>query len=180
MKKYVELFKYIKEQTGKGSKERKIEMFKKLKDDKLLFEMLSMAFNDEVKTGLGKAKANKKVKVAPNIIIKSMAELMHYVETHATGTDQDIANVQYFLNTLEEDEKELVVSIITKQLKIGISKELNDVFDKPIVVVPIAQKGENAKDHKAFFIGKKLYRCSKSFYKTISTFLKSIYKTILQ
>ena len=157
MEKYVELFKYIKEQTGKGSKERKIEMFKKLKDDKLLFEMLSMAFNDEVKTGLGKAKVNKKVKVAPNIIIKNMAELMHYVEAHATGTDQDIANVQYFLNTLEEDEKELVVSIITKQLKIGISRELNDVFDKPIVVIPIAQKGENAKDHKAFFIGKKLY-----------------------
>lgn len=157
MKKYVDLFNEIIEQKGKGSKERKIQLVKDNKDDKTLFEILLVAFNDRYKTGLGTAKVNKKVKVAPNIIINDIVGLLHYVTTHSTGTDQDIANIQYYLDKLSEEEKDLVKKIITKSLKLGVSRELNGIFSQDIVIVPVAQKGENAKDFYHVIEGKLIY-----------------------
>lgn len=147
MKKYVKLFKDVQEQKGKGSKERKVELMTAHKTDKTLIEILLVAFNDNVKTGLKKAKLNKPVKLAPNIVIDCIVGLLHYVQMHFTGTDQDIANIQYYLAKLEDDEKELVSKIITKELKIGLSKELNDIFEMEIVVILLAQKGFNVKDY---------------------------------
>lgn len=90
--------------------------------NKLFTAMLNLLYNDFIRTGLAIKKVRKVVKVEPNVQINNIKDAMVYVATHKTGSDQDIANIQFFINQAESDEhREFLEELFTKTYKCGIT-----------------------------------------------------------
>ena len=107
----------------------KMDYLKENKDNERLKNILYYAFNPFIVFGISSKKLNKKVSVEPNLKTNDLIEILKYLEKNNTGTDQIIANVQYFLDTQDEKYREILESIITKSLTIGINeKNLNKIW----------------------------------------------------
>src|SRR5690606_25281077 len=67
-----------------------------------------------------------------NIGIKSIEELIAYLKKNNSGRDLDIAIINSFIKSIDdEDTKEVVKQIVTKDLKVGITeKTINKVYGK--------------------------------------------------
>lgn len=86
----------------------------------------------------------------------SLSYLLHYFDTHSTGSDSDIAFVQFYAYMLAsqsdiefEEAISFIYSVITKSLKIGIDvKTVNKVYGKnfiPTLDVMLGTSIENVK-----------------------------------
>lgn len=96
-------------------------------DEKRLIEL---TLNPLVAFGIGRKSIGKKVDSPVVQMFPDLLSLCLYLESRDGITDEDIANVQYFLSTIPVPSlREFCASIITKQIRIGItSKTLNKLL----------------------------------------------------
>ena len=119
----------------------------KQNENNILFkEVLKFLLDPMVVTGISQKKINKEINPIPlgvnlcDLISKSSAEtlkdLLNYVKEHNTGTDIDIAYIQFYIKYLTDNEiiRLFLKSIITKSLKLGIDvKTANKVYGKDFI-----------------------------------------------
>ena len=107
----------------------KIDYLKENKENERLKQILYYTFNMLDVFGISSKKLNKEVKVNPNFKTEDLVELLKHLKENNTGTDQEIANVQYFINNQNIKYKQLLENIISKSLTIGINaKNINKVW----------------------------------------------------
>lgn len=107
----------------------KIEYLKENKDNERLKEILYYTFNMLDVFGISSKKLHRDVKVEPNFKTQDLVELLKHLKENNTGTDQEIANVQYFINNQNKKYKQIIEDIISKSLTIGINaKNINKVW----------------------------------------------------
>jgi len=95
---------------------------------------LNYLLNPFVITGISKKKMIKPVEKEPAVILGSFFEVMEYLLINNTGTDQDIANIQAFLNEQDDELRNFYEAIITKTARIGCdTKSVNKVFGKDFI-----------------------------------------------
>src|SRR5690606_27934099 len=128
------IVKIIKELQADSSRTGKEEILKRSKDNNLFRSILKFVYNPFIVTGISTKKLNKKVSVniPDNIGIKSIEELIAYLKKNNSGRDLDIAIINSFIKSIDdEDTKEVVKQIVTKDLKVGITeKTINKVYGK--------------------------------------------------
>ena len=119
----------------------------KQNENNILFkEVLKFLLDPMVVTGISQKKINKEINPIPlgvnlcDLISKSSAEtlkdLLNYIKEHNTGTDIDIAYIQFYIKYLTDNEiiRLFLKSIITKSLKLGIDvKTANKVYGKDFI-----------------------------------------------
>ena len=107
----------------------KIDYLKENKENERLKQILYYTFNMLDVFGISSKKLHREVKIEPNFKTEDLVELLKHLKENNTGTDQDIANVQYFINNQNEKYKQLLEDIISKSLTIGINaKNINKVW----------------------------------------------------
>ena len=112
-----------------NSKIEKESILAKYKDNQNFKAVLNFVFNPFVLSGLSDKKINKKVDCVVTKQFNSILEVMLYLKENNTGTDEVIANVQYFLNNHDEPLKEFYIEILTKTLKLGCNATtINKVY----------------------------------------------------
>jgi DNA ligase 1 len=126
--------KIIKELQNESSRNGKEAILKRNEDNDLFRYILTFVYNPFIVTGISTKKLNKKVTANLEIdsIPKSIDELLRYLKRNNSGRDVDIARIHAFLHTIEdEDTKEVVRQIVSKDLKVGITeKTINKVYGK--------------------------------------------------
>ena len=114
-------FEYLKNCT---KKQDKINCLKEYSDDTLFTYVLEFLMNTHKKTGISNSKLNKNLS-NKDIRIKyaeSLPELIEYVVTNNSGSDEDILTVQCFINNLSNATLQRFVSeLITKKYKCGVT-----------------------------------------------------------
>lgn len=132
LKKYITVMEELKNEPGRIAKEN---LLKKYEDVEGLKEIFQFVFNPLIVTGLAKRKIEKNVTLPHSIDISTIREAMTFVKDNNTGNDKVIATIQNYLNKLETDEeRELVKSILVKDLPIGLSRTtLNKVYGKDFI-----------------------------------------------
>jgi DNA ligase 1 len=131
----LDLFSIINDIAITSSKKGKEEIIARFKNDDYLKAIFKFVYDPYIVSGLAKKKIEKKVSIEPNQTFWSLYELLYYLEDNNSGSDQVIANVQGFINSLSlTTDKVLIKSIVTKDLKIGIThKTLNKVYGKDFI-----------------------------------------------
>lgn len=149
---------------------RKKELLSWQKDNDTLKDILYFVFNPYIRTGIGCAKLNKienpeYINIEPGQTIQSM---FTYLIHNNTGRDHDICYVCNFINAMVHNEiqqqrfKEILSSIFTKNLKLGIStKSIHKVWPNliPGFGVQLACKWQDNIDYlkgKYIFVTEKL------------------------
>ena len=142
--------KFVDEIQQNNSRNYKLDVLKKYKDDLNIRVYLDFIYNPYKITGISEKKLYKEIWMESEEIT-SMYELMDYLLAHNTGRDEDICKVQQFKDLLDVDYYELFDAIITKSLTLGVdvlsinkcmgnfiptfSVQLaNKYFDKPEIV----------------------------------------------
>lgn len=125
-------FKEVVEKLQKTQKRtEKEEILHQIKDNDAIKDIFYFIYNPYILTGISKKKINKKITKIINFNLHEKEELQDifkYLYINNTGKDDDILKVQYFIKNNEE-YSDLLTSIFTKDLKIGItSTTLNKVF----------------------------------------------------
>lgn len=137
-----------KELQNTSSTIEKQNILKRYEGNELFKEILKFLLDNQVVTGISKKKIDKKIEPTNlninllEVTTKSSAsnfeDLLNYVKEHNTGTDIDIAYVQFYIKFLFEDEelRQFLKSIITKSLKLGIDvKTVNKVYGEDFIPV---------------------------------------------
>lgn len=125
-----------------GRKEKEQLLFQ-YKDNDIIKDIFHFIFNPYITTGISKKKFQKQVNIEFNYELDNLINVIHYLIIHNSGKDIDVANIQYYVNNNYE-YKDLIQSIVTKDLKIGIQPiTLNKIFGKgfiPTFDVMLAEK----------------------------------------
>lgn len=130
MEKIVDIFSDLKNESSRTGKE---DILKKHEDNKLFLKVLKFVYNPYIVTGISSKKIKKKITDNYDVHIPiTITGLMNYLEENNSGRDVDIYVVQQCLNQLKtKEEKDLLTSIATKNLKVGITeKTINKVYGK--------------------------------------------------
>lgn len=140
------LYNTCKELQNTSSTIEKQNLLKLYENDKLFTEILKFLLDPMIVTGISKKKINKTInpmslnislhEVTSNSLEENLKNLLNYVKEHNTGTDIDIAYVQFYVKFLSEDEdiRQFLKSIITKSLKLGVDvKTVNKVYGKNFI-----------------------------------------------
>lgn len=99
-------------------------------DNELFKQCLVFLLDSNIVTGIKDSKLKKvnPAYVAQKATVKfdTFPELMTYLMTHNTGTDNDIANVKGFIydHPLPDDEFEFYVQMVTKKFRLGCDKKI--------------------------------------------------------
>ena len=133
----IEQYKILEKIKNTSSNNEKQAILEKNKDNELLKEILKFVYNPYFKTGLSSKKIKKKITpteyrllLQPN---NSITYIFDYLKDHNTGTDQDIAHVQWYIRNYSEGCPEIVEEILTQNLKIGMTaKSINKVWNNLI------------------------------------------------
>jgi len=175
------LYNIFKELQNTSSTIAKQNLLKQHENDELFKEILKFLLDNQIVTGISKKKIDKKIKptnlnislleITTKSFIDIFNDLLNYVKEHNTGTDIDIAYVQFYIKFLAEDEelRQFIKSIITKSLKLGVDiKTVNKVYGKdfiPVLNVMLGTSIEKCKIPKDtyFYISQKL-NGSRCFY----------------
>lgn len=142
------LYSIFKELQNTSSTIAKQNLLKQHENNELFKEILKFLLDNQIVTGISKKKIDKKIKptnlniglleITTKSFIDIFNDLLNYVKEHNTGTDIDIAYVQFYINFLAENEelRQFVKSIITKSLKLGVDiKTVNKVYGKDFIPV---------------------------------------------
>lgn len=142
--------------------------------DNILFrEVLVFLFDKNIITGISSKKINKSVSTSYEYQDKepyTLSKLLDYFEVHNTGSDADIAYVQFYRNKLALQEVEelyqevidFVSDIVTKSIRLGIDvTTINKIYGKnfiPTFDIMLGTSIENVKipDGTYFYISQKL------------------------
>lgn len=133
----IEQYKILEKIKNTSSNNEKQAILEKNKDNELLKEILKFVYNPYFRTGLSSKKIKKKIApteyrllLQPN---NSITYIFDYLKDHNTGTDQDIAHVQWYIRNYSEGCPETVEEILTQNLKIGMTaKSINKVWNNLI------------------------------------------------
>ena len=98
-------------------------------NNNLLRFILKFVYDPMILSGLSSRKINKVVRLPPTHYFLSLQDCFEYLSDHNTGTDQDIANIQNFINSLHPTYQGVCIDILTKSLKLGCDvKTINKAF----------------------------------------------------
>lgn len=133
----IKQYKILEKIKNTSSNNEKQGILEQNKNDELLKEILYFVYNPYFKTGLSSKKIKKKITpteyrllLQPN---NSITYIFDYLKDHNTGTDQDIAHVQWYIRNYSEGCPEIVEEILTQNLKIGMTaKSINKVWNNLI------------------------------------------------
>lgn len=140
-------YKILEKIKNTSSNNEKQVILEKNKNDELLKEILKFVYNPYFKTGLSTKKIKKKIAPTEYRLLlnpeDSIIHIFNYLKDHNTGTDQDIAYVQWYIRNYSEGCPEIVEGILTQTLKIGMTaKSINKVWNNliPEFDVMLAEK----------------------------------------
>lgn len=103
-------------------------ILKENENNKLFKEILKFLLNNDFVTGISTKKLNKNVEVDCRSF-DNILDLLIYLEANNTGTDQDIGVVKGFVLSQDESLHEFLKQLITKKLKLGVTKKtVNKVY----------------------------------------------------
>lgn len=116
-----------------SSKNDKIDILKEFEDNQIIRDTLRFLFNEFIVTGLAIKKIEKEVGVTPGGDINNLAEAFDYLKYNNTGSDVNIAEIQYFIEQQDEENQTFLKQIFTKTYRCGITaKTVNMAFPKDI------------------------------------------------
>ena len=96
--------------------------------------LLNYLLNPFLITGISAKKISKDTEKLHTRIFESFPELMEYLYSNNTGSDEVIANIRQFLSTQEQEMRDFYVSIITKSARIGCdTKSVNKAFGEEFI-----------------------------------------------
>lgn len=128
MKTWYEILENVEQAKGKQK-----QTVLKNNDNETLKKVLKFVYDTNITTGISKKKLKKTV--ACQVMNKKLSvddrinSLMDYLLLNNTGKDKDISYCQSILQQANHDEKEWLEKVITKDMKIGITKTtINKVF----------------------------------------------------
>jgi DNA ligase-1 len=152
MQKVIEIINEIANTSGRNDKEAILESNK---DNELLKKVLKFVFDPFIVTGLSTKKINKSIKPSGvKMFIADVEHLLEHLSVRNTGTDTDIELVQNFINNHYPHDKDILIDIVTKNLKIGLTdKTLNKVFGKGFIDSFSCMLAEKYFEHEAKVTG---------------------------
>jgi len=96
--------------------------------------LLYYLLNPFLITGISAKKISKEPEKTPTKQFDTFPELMEYLFTNNTGTDDVISNIRLFLSSQDRDMQEFYASIITKSARIGCdTKSVNKAFGEEFI-----------------------------------------------
>lgn len=126
-----QIFTDLQATNGKKDKEKILQTHK---NNTLLQIILQFVYDPMILSGLSYKKINKQVTLKPNVQINDILNCLNYLSSHNTGTDQDICNIQSFVNSQHPEFQSVYIQIVTKSLKLGCdAKTMNKVFGKGFI-----------------------------------------------
>ena len=127
----IKIFKELQSTSSRKSKEAIIENNKNYIK---FVSALSFLLDDFIVTGISKKKMAKKITNRESkLVIHSFDDLRTYLLKNNTGRDEDIYQVQKYIETLNDEEKEFIEGLITKSLKLGVTaKTLNKIIPNSV------------------------------------------------
>ena len=133
----IQQYKILEKIKNTSSNNEKQGILEQNKNDELLKEILYFVYNPYFRTGLSNKKIKKKIAPTEYRLLlqpdNSITYIFNYLKDHNTGTDQDIAHVQWYIRNYSEGCPEIVEEILTQNLKIGMTaKSINKVWNNLI------------------------------------------------
>jgi len=96
--------------------------------------LLNYLLNPFFITGISAKKISKETEKPPTKLFESFPELMEYIYSNNTGSDDVIANIRQYLSAQEPDMRDFYASIITKSARIGCdTKSVNKAFGEEFI-----------------------------------------------
>ena len=119
---------FVDEMKLDNSRNYKISVLTKWKNNEIVKAYLNFIFNPFVRTGISAKKFERAMSMdAPGRV--SPWELMQYLQQHNTGTDEDLAVVAACDTALGPSYRDLLRAVVCKDLSIGIdAKTINKVI----------------------------------------------------
>ena len=111
-----EIFKLL---SDTSSSLKKQEILSENSNNNNLRLILNYLINPFIITGISTKKIAKVIEKEPSLRFSSFEELMNYLLTNNTGTDEVIVNIHGFLNNYSRDMQDFYISIITKSVRLG-------------------------------------------------------------
>lgn len=129
----IQQYKILEKIKNTSSNNEKQAILEQNKNDGLLQEILSFVYNPYFRSGLSTKKIKKDIAPTNYRLMlnpeNSITYIFDYLKDHNTGTDSDIAQVQWYIRNYSEGNPELVEQILTQTLKIGMTaKSINKVW----------------------------------------------------
>lgn len=133
----IQQYKILEKIKNTSSSNEKQAILEQNKNNELLKEILKFVYNPYFRTGLSSKKIKKKITPTEYRLLlqpdNSITYIFNYLKDHNTGTDQDIAHVQWYIRNYSEGCPEIVEEILTQNLKIGMTaKTINKVWNNLI------------------------------------------------
>lgn len=142
--------KFVDEVLADNSRNYKISVLEKYKDDEDIKYYLDFVYNPYIITGLSEKKASKKFdfKLNPYSHLpedkRTVKQFLDNIKINNTGRDEDIIDYQFYhFTNITKECKELFFNIITKNLQLGIDvKTINKIIPNliPTFNVMLAEK----------------------------------------
>ena len=120
MEEVIKLFKQIQETSSLNEKK---EIIIANKDNELFKKCLVFLLDGNVQTGLSNKKINKNV-YKTDYYFPQFTDVMSYLETHNTGTDDDISLIQAFIHNQHEEYHDFYTEFVTKSFRLGADSKV--------------------------------------------------------
>lgn len=120
MEEIIKLFKQIQETSSLNDKKAIITANK---DNELFKKCLVFLLDGNVQTGLSSKKISKKVRKS-DYYMPQFEDVMSYLETHNTGTDDDISLIQAFIRNQPEEYHDFYTEFVTKSFRLGADSKV--------------------------------------------------------
>ena len=112
----IQQYKILEKIKNTSSSNEKQAILEQNKTDGLLQEILSFVYNPYFRSGLSTKKIKKAIAPTNYRLIlnpeNSITYIFDYLKDHNTGTDNDIAQVQWYIRNYSEGNPELVEQIL--------------------------------------------------------------------
>lgn len=167
MEEVIKLFKQIQGISGLNDKKAIIIANK---DNELFKQCLKFLLDGNVVTGISSKKLSKKVNVnIEKTFNDTFEDCVSYLEKSNTGTDIDIARIQYFINNQPEEYQDFYKQMITKKFRLGADAKLVNKCIPGLIPTWDVQLGSSyeklkLKDSTWFSLSQKLNGNRASFY----------------
>ena len=127
MNKVSSLFDILANTSSRKSKEK---IIKENKDNELFVKSLTFLLDDFTITGISKKKISKKITNRESkLVIHSIEGMFNYLIKNNTGRDEDIYQIQKFIENQDSSLKEFLEGLVTKSTRLGITaKTLNKII----------------------------------------------------
>lgn len=154
--------------TKKKEKEKIIE---EAKYDEQKEYFMKFILDPKIITGISKAKISKNLSKQIEYFVSTFFDMCNFLAMNHTGTDEDIAVVQKYINDNDDKYKNFLIAAFTKNLPLGVeAKTVNKILGKTLIDDWQVQQAYlidkyPLKPNTWFSVSQKLNGCHCSFYK---------------